>query len=510
LSQLGAYATSRDMKRLEINSEYLGVLSLQLMENAGRAVADEIASRFKPGSQVVFFSGTGRNGGDGMVAARHLAANGFKVRFILVGREADISDEIVVRNWKTLREMEWTVDLSVVSDSSLIQPLSANVLVDALLGTGAKGKLRQPVLQAVQALNDSEGFCVAVDVPSGVDADTGDVLGEAVRADLTVTFHGMKLGLEKAKDYCGEIKVVGIGIPHEAELYAGPGDVEIIPKTREPQSHKGDFGRLLVIGGSETFSGAPALVALAALRTGVDLAYVAAPERTAYAISSFSPDLITLKLNGEHFASQNVGQLKGMIAKATAVVAGPGLGTHKDSFSAVEELLRVLEELRKPTLLDADALKAFGAIRRKVDFPFVITPHSGEFQAVAGREPSRELHARIDDVKSLAKETGSVVLLKGHVDVVSDGERVKLNLTGNPGMTVGGTGDVLSGIVGGFMAQGVDPFAAAVAGAFINGAAGDFVYRDKGFHMTPTDLITHIPRVIMNPMSHRDVKIRER
>jgi len=510
LSQARAYVTSRDMRMLEINSEYLGVLPLQLMENAGKAVADEIASRFKPGSQVVFFSGTGRNGGDGMVAARHLVADGFKVKFILFGRESDISDEIVVRNWKTLREMDWTVDLSVLSDSSLIQPLSASVLVDALLGTGAKGSLRQPVLQAVRALNDSEGFCVAVDVPSGVDADTGDLLGEAVKADLTVTLHRMKSGLEKAREHCGEIKVVEIGIPYEAELYAGPGDVEIIPKTREPQSHKGDFGRLLIIGGSETFSGAPTLVALAALRTGVDLAYVAAPERTAYAISSFSPDLITIKLSGEHFASQNVGQLKGMIAKATAVVAGPGLGTHKDSFIAVEELLKVLEEFRKPTLLDADALKAFGAIRRKVGFPLVITPHSGEFETVAGRKPSTELRARVEDVKSLAKETGSVVLLKGHVDIVSDGERVKLNFTGNPGMTVGGTGDVLSGIVGGFMAQGVEKFEAAVAGAFINGAAGDFVYRDKGFHMTPTDLIEYIPRVIMNPMSHRDVKIHER
>jgi len=510
LSQPRAYATSRDMRMLEINSEYLGVLPLQLMENAGKAVADEIASRFKPGSQIAFFCGTGRNGGDGMVAARHLAAKGFKVKFILVGREADISDEIVIRNWKTVREMDWTIDISVLSDSSLIQPLSANVLVDALLGTGAKGKLRQPVLQAARALNDSEGFCVAVDVPSGVDADTGDVLGEAVRADLTVTFHRMKSELEKARDYCGEIKVAEIGIPDEAELYAGPGDVEIIPKTREPQSHKGDFGRLLIIGGSETFSGAPALVALAALRTGVDLAYVAAPERTAYAISSFSPDLITLKLSGEHFAPQNVGQLKGMITKATAIVAGPGLGTHRDSFKAVEELLKVLEELRKPTLLDADALKAFSSIKRRVDFPFVVTPHSGEFEAVSGRKPSVELHARIEDVKSLAKEIESVVLLKGHTDIISDGERVKLNLTGNPGMTVGGTGDVLSGIVGGFMAQGVDPFKAAVAGAFINGAAGDFVYREKGFHMTPTDLIEFIPRLIMDPMSHRDVKINER
>jgi len=510
LSQLQAHATSQDMRMLEINSEYLGVLPLQLMENAGKAVADEIASRFKPGSQVIFFSGTGRNGGDGMVAARHLAAKGFKVKFILVGREADISDEIVVRNWKAIREMDWTIDINVLGDSSLIQPFSANVLVDALLGTGAKGNLRQPVLRAVRALNDSEGFCVAVDVPSGVDLDTGEILGEAVRADLTVTFHRMKSGLEKARDYSGEIKVVEIGIPYEAELYAGPGDVEIIPKTREPQSHKGDFGRLLVLGGSETFSGAPALVALAALRTGVDLAYVAAPERTAYAISSFSPDLITLKLSGEHFAPQNVGQLKGMITKATAIVAGPGLGTHRDSFKAVEELLKVLEELRKPTLLDADALKAFSSIKRKVDFPFVVTPHSGEFEAVSGRKPSVELHARIEDVKSLAKEIGSVVLLKGHTDIISDGERVKLNLTGNPGMTVGGTGDVLSGIVGGFMAQGVDPFKAAVAGAFINGAAGDFVYREKGFHMTPTDLIEFIPRVIMDPMSHRDVKIHER
>ena len=493
--------TTREMRALELNAEYLGVSIFQMMENAGKAVANEIASRFKPKSKVVIFGGVGRNGGDGMVAARHLASMGFNVEFSLIGKESELRDENVIRNWQTLRKISWSIVTNEVYDSSLISVPECDVAVCGLVGTGAKGKLRQPILQAVKALNKAECFKVAVDLPNGIDADNGEVLGEAVKADLTVTFHRMKKGLEKAREYAGEIKVADIGIPPEAELYAGPGDVEKVRKPRPPESHKGDFGRLLVIGGSETYSGAPAYVALAALRSGVDLTYICAPEKTAYAISSMSPDLITIKLKGQHFAPENLDEIKPFLERATGVAVGPGLGMHKDTVNAVEKLLDFLGKLNKPTLFDADAIKAFGLRKRRVSFPFVLTPHAGEFEALSGKSLPADLKQKMDKVKSVAREIGATILLKGPVDIVSNGDNVKLNFTHNPGMTVGGTGDVLSGIVGAFLAQGFYIFEASVAGAFLNGLAGNLVFKEKGYHMVATDLIEKIPSAIMNSTS---------
>jgi NAD(P)H-hydrate epimerase len=301
--------------------------------------------------------------------------------------------------------------------------------------------------------------------------------------------------------------VKDIGLPTEFERLAGPGDVLLVTKSRPSESHKGDFGRLLVIGGSETYSGAPTLVAMAAMRTGVDLAYVAAPMETAYAISSMSPDLITIKLDGKHLNPGNVPALKTHIETVNAVVMGPGLGMHKETREAVKAIIKVVEDAGKPLLLDADGLKAFAEFKRKLKVPLVLTPHSGEYAILTGIKPSENLKEKVAEVQTTASKLSATLLLKGAVDVISDQKRVKLNYTGNPGMTVGGTGDVLSGIVGAFLAQQVDPFEAAVAGAFVNGAAGDFVFEEKGYHMVATDLIDWIPKVLNDPLSH--VKVRK-
>lgn len=491
---------------LDRNSEYLGVSTLQLMENAGRAVADEISARFGAGSSAVIYGGTGRNGGDGMVAARHLAGRGLNVFFKLVGNDQMISDSTARRNWTALKSMGATVKIDQYRDSSSLSESNSEVVVDALLGTGLKGKLRQPILRAVEVINRSGGYKVAVDVPTGIDSDTGEVLGEAVRANLTVTLHAMKTGFAKAKDFCGEIKVTGIGIPPEAAIFAGPGDVDAVVRGRYPEAHKGQFGRLLVIGGSEVFTGAPTLVALGAYRTGTDLVFLAAPEKTALAISSISPNLITIKLPGQNLAAQHVRILREQVEKANAVAIGPGLGLSKQTISAVRRIVSLVLQLKKPLLLDADGLRALGVIRKKLfDASTVMTPHAGEFQSISGKPPSRDMKMRSNEVRGLALRSGGVVLLKGHTDVVSDGMRLKLNNTGNPGMTVGGTGDVLSGIVAGLLAQGVDGFRAAVAGAFINGAAGDLAEEHFGYHLTPTDLLEHIPRVMNDPMCHKAI-----
>jgi len=494
------------MQALELNSEYFGVSRLQLMENAGRAVAEEIYARFKPNkTKVAIFCGLGGNGGDGFVAARHLISYGFQVTVILAGKSKDIADEEARKNWLALQSLKDVLRLHEVYDSSLIPSVKANVVVDALLGIGLKGEPRPPILQMIRRIKESKAFCVAVDVPTGIDPDTGKTLGEAVKADLTVTFHKAKPGLKKAKTNVGELVIKNIGLPEKFERYAGPGDVKLAIKERHAEAHKGDFGRLLVVGGSETFSGAPAFVSLAALRAGVDLVYVAAPHRTAYTISSMSPNLITIKLEGDYLSTRNISVIRRYVENSTAIVMGPGLGLHKDTRDAVKEIIKVAEERETPLLLDADGLKAFAESERKVDSPLVLTPHAGEYKLLTGREPPNDLNKRAEDVRKTAKKLDAVVLLKGHTDVISDGNRVKLNFTGNPGMTVGGTGDTLSGIIGAFLAWRADPFEAAVAGAFINGAAGDFVRAKKGYHMVSTDLLEWIPKVMDDPMSHLKV-----
>jgi len=498
--------TSREIRALELNAEYFGVGRLLLMENAGHEVALEVTSRFKPSKSVLVFCGLGGNGGDGFVAARHLFSMGYKVKVILAGKAKEISDNAALENWQTLQFLKETISVEEIYDSTLVPELTADVVVDALLGTGTKGKLRPPILRLVKEINAMDAFRVAVDAPTGIDADTGQVLGEAVKADLTITFHRTKKGLEKAKKYVGKLIVKSIGLPKEFEQFAGPGDVLLVTKPRPSESHKGDFGRLLIIGGSETYHGAPTLVAQAALRSGDDLAYVAAPEETARIISSLSPDLITIKLEGKHLNPDNLSTLKAHIEISSAVVLGPGLGLHSETKKAVKAIIEAVEKAGKPLLLDADGLKAFAGFERRLKVPLVLTPHAGEYAILTGRKPPEALNEKIAEVQRTAAKLNAVVLLKGPVDIVSDGKRVKLNFTGNPSMTAGGTGDVLSGVVGAFLAQQANAFEAAVAGAFVNGAAGDFVFEQIGSHMVASDLINWIPLVLSDPMSHLKVR----
>jgi NAD(P)H-hydrate epimerase len=501
-----AAISSREMHALEVNAEYFGVSLLQLMENAGRNVAAEVASRFPTDRRVAVFCGLGGNGGDGFVAARHLLSLGYTVEVVLAGRSRDISHEAALKNFYALRALGESIPSLEVSDSSVLPKVDSEVIVDALLGTGTKGKLKPPMPQLVEYVNSLSGFKIAVDVPTGLDSDTGEVLGNAVKADVTLTFHAPKIGLGNAKKYVGELIVKDIGLPKEFERYAGPGDVLLVTKTRPASAHKGDFGRLLCIGGSEVFSGAPTLVSLAALRTGVDIVYLAAPAKTALAISSMSPDLITLKLDGNHLNSANLTLLKPYVEMVDAVVLGPGLGLHSETKDFVKTCVSMIESAGKPLLLDADGLKAFAEFKRPLKVPFVLTPHAGEYAILTGHKLAENVAERIAEVQKTAAELNAVILLKGQTDLICSKERVKLNFTGNPGMTVGGTGDVLSGVVGAFLAQKNDAFEAAAAGAFVNGAAGDFVAGEIGHHMVASDLLDWIPRVLDDPMSHLKVR----
>lgn len=498
--------TSREMRALETNAEYFGISLLQLMENAGRNIAITTASHTKKTSEIAVFCGLGGNGGDGFVAARHLLAMGFKINVILVGRNRDIGHEAALKNWIALKLMHEKVPIVEVTDSSSIPKLTSDVVIDALLGTGTKGKLKPPIIQVVDYINSLNAFKIAVDVPTGIDSDTGEVLGTAVNANLTVTFHKQKAGLEKAKKYTGELIVKDIGLPSEMEEFAGPGDVLLVTKPRASISHKGDFGRLLVIGGSQIFSGAPTLVSLAALRTGVDIAYLAAPEKTAYSIASISPDLITIKLDGANLNPKNISAIEPYLTAVDVVVLGPGLGLQPETIEFVKLCVSLVEEAGKPLLLDADGLKAFAKFKRPLKVPLVLTPHAGEYTILTGEKLPENNAERISAIQKTAKSQNATILVKGKVDIICDPKRFKLNFTGNPGMTVGGTGDVLSGIVGALLSQKVDPFEAAVAGAFVNGAAGDLVASKVGFHMLATDVIEQIPTVLNDPMSHLRVQ----
>jgi hydroxyethylthiazole kinase-like uncharacterized protein yjeF len=497
--------TSREMRALESNAQYFGISLIQLMENAGRSVAQETITRFQKNKKAVVFCGLGGNGGDGFVVARHLLAENFDVTVVLVGRSRDINHEAALSNWRILQSLQGKVTLHEVTDSSLIPKVTAGIVIDALLGTGTKGKLKPPISHVVDYINSLSGFKIAVDVPTGINSDTGEVLGTAVKADLTITFHKAKPGFEKAKKYVGDLAVVDIGLPSEIERFAGPGDVLLASRPRDPMSHKGDFGRLLVIGGSEVYSGAPTLVSLAAMRTGVDIIYLAAPIKTAYAISSMSPDLITIKLEGDNLNPGNVGTLKPYLEMVDAVVMGPGLGLNPETIKFVKGCVEEIEKAKKPLLLDADGLKAFAKFKRPLKVPLVLTPHAREYTILTGETLPENQEERLLAIQKNAKKLNATILVKGKVDIICSSERTKLNFTGNPGMTVGGTGDVLSGIVGSLLAQGVDVFDAAVAGAFVNGAAGDFVESEIGFHMVATDIIEWIPRVLDDPMSHMKV-----
>lgn len=490
------------MRALEINSEYFGISLMQLMENAGSNVAKEIALRFPKNNKVTIFCGLGGNGGDGFVAARHLLGLGFQVSVILIGKSKWISHNSALKNWNSLKKLDNFIEIIEISDSSDFIEINSEIIVDALLGTGSKGKLRQPIRKAVEFINSLDGIKVAIDVPTGIDSDSGKFFENAIKANMTITFHKIKPGLLRAKKYSGEIIVKKIGIPNQLEKLIGPGDVSLANSFRALDAHKGDFGRLLVIGGSKVYSGAPALVSLAALRTGVDVVYTSSPEKTSFAISSFSPNLITIKLKGKHVNLNNLDTLSPYIKNVDAVVIGPGIGLHEETVDFVESCIIDVEKTGIPLLLDADGITAFAKFKRVLRNPVVFTPHANEFKSLSGVNLPIKREERIIEVEKLAKELKAVILLKGETDIISDLKRTKLNYSGNPGMTVGGTGDVLSGIIGGLLAQKNDPFEAAIVGAFVNGAAGDFAAEKLGYHMLATDLLEWIPHVLDDPMDH--------
>ena len=459
--------SAEEMAALDTNCRYFGLLPLQLMENAGAALAREVMARAK-GKRIAIVAGRGNNGGDAFVAARHLV--GFDVTVYLLGRSRDIATEDAKRNWQILERLGY--DLRVIMDISELSLEKCDLIIDAIFGTGVHGAVLGLEALAIDAINSSGRPVISVDVPSGLGTN------KVVRADVTVTFHRPK------PDIPGNVIAADIGIPPAAEFFVGEGDLWLMGR-RSIESHKGDNGRILVIGGGP-YTGAPALSALAALRAGADIVTVAAPRAAARTISCYSPNLIVQELSADHLCPEDLTVLMEQIARHDVVVMGMGLGRHPETMAALAEII----PLCKKPVIDADALQP--------DLPLkgIVTPHAGEFQRISGVAlVDLDYRERVEPLKEYAREKGLVVLLKGKVDLISDGEVVRANTTGNPGMTVGGTGDVLAGTTAAFFAR-TSALRAATSAAFVNGRAGDLVYPEKDFGMVATDVIEKIPQAM--------------
>jgi len=479
--------TSSRIAAIDANCEYLGIKRLVLMENAGAAVARAVKERISTGN-VVIIAGKGNNGGDAFVAARHLS--GYDVRVILLGRKEEIKTPEALQNWNALENT--SIPLTQVTDSKAFDSKlieNADIIIDGIFGTGVRGKIREPESTAIDLINTSGALVISVDVPSGLDPDDGK-FEKSVNAGLTVTFHKMKAGLlpREVKKYTGEIRVVDIGVPQDAEFYVGPGDIQPFLK-RPTTSHKGDAGRVLVIGGGP-YSGAPALAALGALRAGADIVTVAAPRNVSDIIASFSPNLIVRPLTGDILLEEDMVVISQLISRHDVVVMGMGLGIADETLNAIEKIV----PLCKKAVIDADALS--GRLVPLLNKKIIITPHAGEMKRLSGLDIPNDLKERVKMIKDFAHDNKVTVLLKGVIDIVSDGDEIRANRTGNAGMTVGGTGDVLAGLTGALFARCDSPLEAAACSAFINGAAGDLAFKEFGYGLLATDVIDYIPAVM--------------
>lgn len=506
--------TSKQMAKIDKTAiEEYGVAGAVLMENAGRHVAARVVSLLEgvTGSRptVLIICGQGNNGGDGLVAARHLQKAGVDVRVCLLGKSDDLRGDVKT-NYRALRKCGVPIDENVSPDDLALDVAVAEVLVDAMLGTGVKGEVKGAVAHAVEIVNAARKPVLAVDMPTGISADTGQILGTAVRAAVTVTFGLPKVGLYcyPGRDCCGEIRIVDIGLPSPLVTteqlnnnLAMLDDARGMLPARWPEMHKGDAGRLLVVAGSVGMSGAAALCALGALRAGAGLVHVACPASMNDILEVKCTEAMTLPMPETASRTLSYDALEPILqaaARADAVAIGPGLSRNDEVCRLVSALLLRVEA---PLVLDADGLNVCEQrldVIRERQAPTIITPHPGELARLTGGTPETVQSARLAAARDAAQAFDCNVLLKGAGTVTAgpSGE-TWLNPTGNQGMATGGMGDVLTGIVGAFMAAKVPPLQAAVAAAYYHGLAGDTAAAARGRRgLIASDLLETLPAAL--------------
>ncbi len=504
--------TSQTMQELDRTTiEGFGVPGVELMERAGRTCAEIIDARYGIGDDrsVVVFAGKGNNGGDGFVIARLLHDMGWNVTLLHHGgRDAVRGDALV--NLQKVPQGVVQRDAAAESGPGIDELLAgATIVVDALLGTGLKSEVTGIYASSIARMNASDRPVVAVDIPSGVDATSGRILGMAVQAELTVTFALAKLGhiLYPGTAYTGELLVTDIGIPGELAA-AAPGveyfDVARAAATIRRRSrvcHKGDNGHSLIIAGSTGKSGAAAMAANSAMRSGAGLVTLAVPESIHAILEMKSTEAMTVPLgdNGSGALSPAaLPRIMDLLPGRDVVAIGPGVGQSGEAWRVVREIAATV---RVPLVMDADALNAVAGqrdvIRTSPSPAVVMTPHPGEMSRLAGVTVAEVETDRLAAAERFAKDNGVYLVLKGARTVVAapDG-RLAVNSSGNPGMASGGMGDVLTGVITALLAQGYEPFAACCLGVYCHGAAADMVARDKGeIGLIATDVQEMLPYV---------------
>jgi NAD(P)H-hydrate epimerase len=502
-------ATAEQMRQLDNLTIYqLGVPSLLLMERAAQGIAQACLTllRDKESPNVVVLCGSGNNGGDGVAAARLLKNAGAKVSAYLVGSREKMTEDTKAMEGMLLQVGGELLPFEVTPDHAQTV-LNADLIVDAIFGIGLTRPVQGAALQAITWMNESKAPVVSADIPSGIQADSGKVLGEGVRAAVTVTFTLPKAGhyVGKGGIYTGKLVIHDIGIPQglvdvlETDTTAIDEELvrSFLPKRAE-DGHKGTFGKDYILAGSVGFTGAPVLAAEAAMRTGAGLVHLGVPE-SIYQIAAIKcQEAMPYPLPDENgkVSAQALEQIFTKMEGCDCALIGPGLGRSRDITTLV---YNILHTVNYPIILDADGLNAAAdhiyMVDERRDCPTILTPHDGEFARLGGDLSDEE---RLTAARMFAMEHGCLLVLKGHRTIVAlpDGQAF-VNTTGNCGMAKGGSGDVLSGMILGLMGQGIHPVKATVAAVWLHGRAGDLAAEDLGtYAMTPSDLLRYLPKAL--------------
>ncbi len=502
--------TMRELDGLAIN-EY-GIPGIVLMENAGRSTVQVLLGLFGPmaGKRVCVFAGRGNNGGDGFVVARYLFREGCDVTVYLLSKMDKLTGDAAI-NMNICAKLG--VSIVEIEEEPALENLAgeieqADLIVDALLGTGLNSEVRGLFAAAIRIIKGADVPVLAVDIPSGLESDRGVPLGECVRADVTVTYGLPKTGqlLYPGRSYCGSLYCVDIGIPAEAirslnprhELLE-PAEL-VLPFERKADSHKGHSGRLLVVAGSPGMTGAAAMASETAARAGAGLVTLAVPESLNPILEVKLTEAMTVPVPDENglLCQQSVETLLELLDQKTALALGPGLSHADGPALAVRELIA---NVRVPTVIDADGLNILAgdmSVLREAKAPIIITPHPGEMARLTDMNPAEVQADRIGAAAKLASDYNIIVVLKGAGTVIAlpDG-RAYINPTGNPGMASGGMGDILTGLIGGLLAQDMDPAEAAKTAVYIHGLAADRCAREfASVGFLATDLIPFIPPLL--------------
>jgi len=504
--------TSEQMRAVDRETiDNQGIPGPELMENAGRGIArrilDTIVDSDDPSSMAIF-CGKGNNGGDGYVVGRYLAAAGHRVEFYFMGPVDKLSADARLNFDRALDLGLELHELTAIAD--LPDNLESDYIIDAVFGTGFSGAPRGLSGELIEYINAQPQPVIAVDMPAGLNADTGQYEGAVVDADFTFTLALPKYGLyvSPGRELAGWVQTIPIGVPSEVitgfefkvDLITPVMVSQMLP-VRPPDGHKGTFGKVFLVAGSIGLTGAAVLAARSALRAGCGLAKVGTPASVLSIIASAVIEATSVALpdvaRKGALALRGLGEIRKIAAEHDALAVGPGIGRHHETSELIRRLVLKLE---KPMVIDADGLNAFeGHLDLLAEKPasLVLTPHPGEFKRLSGMVVPDDIHERIAVARGFAEEHGVVLVLKGSPTIVSAPSGASyLNPTGNDGMATGGTGDVLTGLIGSFLAQGMNPVEAAVAGVYIHGLAGDSAAEELTARaVIAGDLVSALPDV---------------